>query len=133
MNRRGLALVLSGAVALTATQAKAIFDGNDVYRWCRTNKSMAVAYSAGILDQSARISFTLDTTVRPPRPDVRIDSVLDLASKLLVGYCIPDQATMEQVTDVLCDYLRDTPGERHVPAAYLFQHAMQKVWPCPKS
>jgi hypothetical protein len=117
---------------LISGTAEAVFYGNDVHSWCQFNRSMALAYAAALVDQSARIEFTLDVTVRPPQapPESFINGALNMAKKLLVGFCLPDQATMEQVTDVLCSYLKDTPQDRHLQATFLFQKAMQKAWPC---
>jgi hypothetical protein len=130
-------LVIGSVLALASGEANAVFYGNDVHQWCRGNRSMTLAYAAALTDQAARSLHTLDVTLRssPEQPRAKndlTDATLDLAKGLLVGYCIPDQVTMEQVTDVFCSYLRDTPQDRHVPAAFLFQHAVQKAWPCPK-
>jgi hypothetical protein len=62
MARYRPALVLLGALSISSAQAA--FDGNDVYEWCRTNRSMTLAYSAGIIDQNARVSYTLRITAR---------------------------------------------------------------------
>jgi hypothetical protein len=130
-------LVIGLVLSLAGGEANALFYGNDVHQWCRNNRSMALAYAAALTDQAARILHTLGVTLRssPEQPRAKndlTDATLDLAKGLLVGYCIPDQVTMEQVTDVFCSYLRDTPQDRHVPATFLFQNAMQKAWPCPK-
>jgi len=127
--------VIGLVLSLAGGEANAVFYGNDVHQWCQSNRTMALAYAAGLSDQAGRILFTLDGTVRM-RPDAKskvlTDAILDLARDLLVGYCIPDQATMEQVTDVFCSYVRDTPQDRHGLATVLFQSAMKKAWPCPK-
>jgi hypothetical protein len=128
-------LVIGLVLSLASGEANAVFYGNDVHLWCQSSRSMALAYAAGLVDQSARISYTLGVTVRFPHRlggDNMNDAVLDYAGKMLVGYCIPDEATMEQVTDVFCSYLRDTPQDRHTLATFVFQRAMQKAWPCSK-
>jgi hypothetical protein len=128
-------VVIGLVLSLAGGEANAVFYGNDIHQWCQINRFVATAYAAALADQAGRILYTLDVTVRMP-PDakskVETDAILDFARGLLVGYCIPDQSTMEQVTDVFCSYLRDTPQDRHVLATFLFQRAMQKAWPCPK-
>jgi len=130
--------VLAGLLfwLLSVGLASAAMTGDDVHSWCESNRSMALAYASGIADHSARVSYTLDISVRMP-PDSRLktfsDVTLDLAKDLLVGYCIPDQATMEQITDVFCSFLKDTPKDRNLPATSLFQSAMRKAWPCGKN
>ena len=85
MSKSGLPVVLCGALALTATEAEAIFYGNDVHQWCHSSRPMALAYSAALVDQSARIAHILDVIVRPPEslrsgPAQMSSAALDLAS-----------------------------------------------------
>lgn len=106
------------------------FTGNGMYSWCQLNRSMAQGYTAGVWDQSARAWFYLDSLRNQT-------GVLDargvIGKEVLVGYCEPPHVTVEQITDVFCAYLRETPAERDIPAALLFSKAMKKAWPCKKS
>jgi hypothetical protein len=64
MARYRPALALLGALSISSAQAA--FDGNDVYQWCRTNRSMTLAYSAGIIDQNARVTTIADSLLKKP-------------------------------------------------------------------
>ena len=117
-----------GAVELS--NADVFFSGNDVYSWCQGDKLHAQAYTAGLFDFSIRSRFILETMQgASPQTDV----VVRFWKKMLFGYCEPRGVTVEQVTDLFCLYLRDTPGERKVHASMLFSKAMKKNWPCEKS
>jgi hypothetical protein len=71
--------------------------------------------------------FVLDET-RAPGPQG--EALVRLGNKLLTGFCPPTDAILDQVTDVFCAHLRDTPQERHGPASLLFKDALVKAWPC---
>lgn len=60
------------------------------------------------------------------------DIEVDFALGRVVGYCKPERATLEQVTDVFCAYLKDNPAERDGLPAIMFPKALTKAWPCPK-
>jgi hypothetical protein len=55
-----------------------------------------------------------------------------IGKKMTFGYCEPSNITVQQVTDIFCAFLRDSPQKRSDPAAMLFTEAMKRVWPCKK-
>jgi Rap1a immunity proteins len=61
-----------------------------------------------------------------PNNDIEIDFALNRVA----GYCKPDRATLEQVTDVFCAYLKDNPAKRDGLPAIMFPDALKKAWPC---
>lgn len=85
---------------------------------------MAVAYTAGLWDHSARSVFIVREGTHP---DGR-----DIALEWLGRFCEPKHVTLDQATDVFCAYLRDLPEKRNESAAILFTSAMKKAWPCKK-
>ena len=54
-----------------------------------------------------------------------------MRAMLAVGFCKPEHATLEQIADVFCACLRNTPPERHGGPAILLNYALKKAWPCP--
>jgi hypothetical protein len=66
----------------------------------------------------------------PGRGTPQNDAMVDFQLKRIVGYCIPEHATLEQVTDVFCKYLKDFPEKRDGLPAILFSEALTKAWPC---
>lgn len=120
----------------------AFFSGNDVYEWCQGNRSMALAYTAALVDSAGHSIWVLET-MRPLKREEGKDSGgssqhsfdnarIDLGVKRIAAYCRPSQITLNQVTDVFCNYLLDTPQERHGLPPILFNDAMTKAWPCPQ-
>ena len=49
----------------------------------------------------------------------------------VVGFCKPEHATIEQMTDVFCAYLRDTPAKRDGLPSIMLNDALKTAWPCP--
>ena len=126
--------IISILTALTVTQAAAQFlSADNLHAWCKNNRSMASAYAAGMADEAAHSLFVLDS-VKPMSSVDSASSALIATSKigteLIGGSCRPPEATLDQVTDALCNFLRDFPRDRHAPPALVFSQAMGKRWPC---
>ena len=56
--------------------------------------------------------------------------MVDFQLKRIVGYCAPTRATVEQVADVFCKYLKDFPEKRDGLPSILFSEALTKACPC---
>jgi Rap1a immunity proteins len=128
-------LLVTGMLLLASVSDDArAFDGNEVYAWCQhPNGVMAAGYVAGLIDQSRLSAARLKANhYTPPTDQAEVHmNVGMMFSLVLIGeYCIPPEARLGQGKDVFCSYLRNTPQDRHLPAAYLFQQAMQGAWPC---
>jgi len=104
------------------------FTGNDVHSWCQNDKASAQTYTAGLWDLSTRSVLIIDGI----RPSGTKNPDTDFALDRLGRVCEPDHVILEQVTDIFCADLRDTPAQRQKPAAILFSDAMTKAWPCKK-
>ena len=104
--------------------AVAFMRGNDVYSWCQRVRPMALAYTAGLWDHSARSAFIVGEGTHPDGRDIALD--------WLGRFCEPEHVTLDQATDVFCAYLRDLPEKRNESAAILFSNAMKRAWPCKK-
>ena len=47
-------------------------------------------------------------------------------------FCIPSEVEAQQLVDVSLRYLRENPGIRHRPAAFILADAFAAAWPCAK-
>jgi hypothetical protein len=101
--------------------------GNDVYDWCQHSRTTARSYTAGLFDSAAHAAAVIDDMRNDmPKNDVQVDFAL----KRVVGYCTPKHATLEQVTDVFCGYLKESPAKRDGLPALLFSEGLTIAWPC---
>jgi hypothetical protein len=126
--------IVSILTALTMTQAAAQFlRAGDLHAWCQSNRPMASAYAAGMADEAAHSLLVLDS-IKPVSSADSASSALiattKIGTELIGGSCRPPDATLDQVTDALCNFLRDSPRDRHAPPALVFSQAMGKRWPC---
>ena len=81
--------------------------GNDLLRECKSQvRLLALGYTAGVADlmESFRTNMI----------------------------CIPKEATVGQLTDVICQYIEQNPGLRHENADYLALSALGDTFPCKK-
>ena len=114
------------------------FNGIRLHAACQQNKTMVMAYLAGMADRSddgfwATTEFRLALRFRPGLPeDQRKDLLngLDAVTERLQGFCAPKNVTLGQIGDVVCNFLRDNPKERQESGSRLFSQAMKQTWPC---
>ncbi len=126
--------IIAMLAALTVTHAAAQFlSADDLHSWCKSNRSMASAYAAGMADEAAHSLFVLDSFKPMSNADSASSALIattKIGTELIGGSCRPPDATLDQVTDALCNFLRDFPSDRHAPPALVFGQAMGKRWPC---
>lgn len=130
-NLFGMALGLAGSAAGAAeVPSHTFYSGNDVYDWCRYDRRIAFSYVAGLYDSAAHAATVIDSGRHFGKDVPNNDIEIDFAFNRVAGYCMPDRATLEQVTDVFCAYLKDNPDKREGLPALMFPDALKKAWPC---
>ncbi len=101
-------VVLSGA-AMPNVQARGYFyDGNELLRLCQASATFCRGFVAGITDHQSWVE----------RGDVR------------AWYCVPENATIGQLTDVVLKHLDQHPESRHNTAVSLVAIALYDAFPC---
>ena len=95
------------AIATEMPEKHGIFTGNDVYSWCKNTRPLAQAYAAGMWDVTAR-TWGLLYDFKTDAPTA-VNTSLGMISDQLANFCEPPGIIVEQVTDVFCSFLRDTP------------------------
>jgi hypothetical protein len=130
-----IAAVVSLALATSAACAAEIpqytfYSGNDVYGFCQHDRAVAFAYIAGLYDEAAHAALIVDGFRYHGNATPQNNAAVDFSLRRIVGYCAPRGATVEQVADVFCKYLKDFPEKRDWLPSILFSEALTKAWPC---
>jgi hypothetical protein len=96
------------AIALTSPVHADFSDGNELLERCSSEQSFGSGYCAGY---AAAIAD---------------------AARVISGdqVCIPATATLAQVRDVVIQYLREHPEERHYAAGSLVLRSLLVAFPC---
>jgi hypothetical protein len=118
----------AGAVELPP---KTFYSGNDVYDFCQHGRAVAFSYVAGLYDEAAHAVLVVDGFRYYGNAAPQNDAAVDFSLKRIVGYCARTHATLEQVTDVFCKYLKDVPEKRDGLPSILFSETLTMAWPCP--
>lgn len=124
-------LGLASSAHTAEVPSHAFFSGNDVYQWCQRDKAMAQSYVAGLYDMAAHGAAVIDDTRNYGKDMPKNDAQVDFALQRIVGYCKSRHATLEQVTDVFCKYLKENPAKRDGLPAIMFSESLTTAWPCP--
>lgn len=104
-------------IAGTSQSLSQFYDGNELHDLCKTNRAMTFGFTAGLVDATAASLYSSQS--------ISGDFVF-----LKSPFCIPDKATLSQVTDVICQSLDQHPASRHAQAATLAVNALTAAWPC---
>lgn len=106
MKKLILTTCLTALLSVNA-QANYFNDGNkllsDMEENVNTSKMYALGYVAGVVDSLNQIVF-----------------------------CLPSTVTVGQLNDMIRNYLRNTPAERHLPADVIISKAFGVAFPCKK-
>jgi hypothetical protein len=111
--------------------ATMFFSGNDVYDWCQHEHGMAQSYVAGMYDATAHGAIVIDDMRNNIKDPTRNnDSQVDFALNRVANFCTPEHVTVQQMTDVFCQYLKNEPAKRDGLPSLMFQDALKAAWPC---
>lgn len=85
------------------------YGGNEMLQLCDTIPAAAVGYAVGAIDAATTLARWRDQPLT---------------------ICVPEGTQDRQKMDVMCQYLRNNPAERHLSASSLALYAFGEVWPC---
>ena len=109
-----MVLALVGVLA-TPRLASAI-TGNDLYPWCKEDRSFCIVYITGWV-----AGVTAKSIARRQQ---------DLFRHPTMKFCMPSKFTTQTSTDIFMNYLRDHPEMRGTTAGISAWRAFKEAWPC---
>jgi hypothetical protein len=100
-------VLVSTLLLLSSNLAHAGFiDGNELWKSCDRKEGFCNGYIQGVVDASEGRERSY--------------------------FCLSEKVMSSQARDVVINWLRDNPAERHNPAAWLVTVAMMDAFPCKK-
>jgi hypothetical protein len=93
---------------------------------CRTDRAAASTYIAGLNDAAAHAASVMEVFRDGTRQS---DVNIRYARSQIAAACMP-RATLEQMTEAFCGYLKRFPEVLDRAASVTFSDAMAKTWPC---
>lgn len=114
------------------------FSGNDLYPLCGKRGSIVPAFVAGASDKStiehSNIDYIRKSMTNPKFKDLpqqnQMVELLGSVRDMVRPYCMPSGATVNQIGEVFCKYLKENPAKRADPSALLVKMAFAEAWPC---
>lgn len=123
-------IAVIGAICSSVSPAIANnLTGNQLYDLCTANApdavGICVGYHVAIVEglaygASSVWAITGQTSVEEMNAMIGVS----------LGYCIPDEAVVEQIRDINIAFLTANPAIRHESARYLFTQSMAEAFPC---
>lgn len=133
--------VIVGLSVLSSPAGAAFYTGNDLFQACSNNRATIWGFAAGVFDKSEAdelfiVAYMLDLTIssnfnKTAEQTKRDDQAFAQYHSNVKNYCEPKGIDLRQVADIFCQFLTERPAMRHMSAAYLFNEALTKSWPCP--
>lgn len=126
-----LGLFLSCALAAPSTSDTGSVTGNQLYEACTSSEiyqqTFCTGYIIGVNEGLPvgnmvglfRLGVTFETS----------EETNDFIRNLL-EFCVPDEATNEQLRDIVTKHLRENPEHRHHSARFSVLMALQSAFPC---
>lgn len=126
-----LILALIGIYSLSANKAEAQqISGNSLYEACRSDNSVmggfCIGYIIGVIEGRSFGAFQVLERLDPSESTAAANNLVDQ----LLGHCIPENASNEQLRDVALSYLSKNPETRHETARLLLWLAYVEAFPC---
>lgn len=122
-------VLLFAAVAATTSRAQQI-SGNELYRACQSDGAVlggfCIGYLIGTIEGRSAGAFAV---LKSSRPDLDPATGNEMINSIL-GHCIPQDATNEQLRDVAVKYMSSHPESRHIAARTLVWIAFREAFPC---
>jgi hypothetical protein len=129
---RLLGILVAGSLLCSSAHAE-FFQGNNIYKYCTSDRAIVVKYAAGAIDKStkdfASIGLFWSHLFKAVEQE-KLDSAMQEAKGAVRGYCEPNGVNLAQAADVFCKYLKDNPADRHKAASELLDIALSEAWPC---
>ncbi|MEY9376010.1 Rap1a/Tai family immunity protein [Rhizobium leguminosarum] len=123
--------ILAAAMLLTASSADAqLFNGNEIYEYCKGARSLATAYVGGWSDSHMNDDQIISLAQATSPDEPTRNHIKFYAGQLKGNICIPPKVTLGQMVDVLCKYLEDHPEDRQLSMSGHFNVAFGTAWPC---
>ena len=121
-------LIVAGLALLPTAAAAGGYDGNQLLAFCERDKEFVYGYVTATIDQAAN-DATIVNTSQPFTSIIKNEG--QTLGRLIQSFCIPEDAMVKQVSDIVCNYVRDHAEKRHYVAASLTVLALKAAWPCP--
>lgn len=121
-----LALVISISTFFVSPSSAQAFSVNELLKPCSKEKSpFCIAYISAAI---SGINWGADTAAY--NSGFTEPHAMREQAKLLLGTCIPEAATGNQLHEVALKYMRNNPKSWHQPAVAIIHRAMIDTYPC---
>lgn len=118
------AFVAVFAAALWATPAAAqvpaqIWDGNELYKYCSAQKEKSPSY---VHAQASCVGYVVGL--------IDWEYAVAVSQRAKPAFCVKDGMTVQQVVDIVINYLKAHPELRHHNGAWIAGEALRQAVPC---
>jgi hypothetical protein len=129
MRRIGLAVLLIG-LAFPPPAFADFYAGDTIQKLCKDDSPLLLGYLAGWIDKWDRDTNILAAGFESEKTAQAKRTVLTYLQKTTEGICIPDDANLGQIQNILCNYVERNPSKRRLGSAELISGSLKQAWHC---
>lgn len=122
-------LILMGGMLFACPALAENISGNDLLSICETtNDTAKLGYCIGYISGAIEgMKWGISVPLLMSGADA---SEAEKTGNTLLGFCVPAEASLGQMRDVILLYLHNNPAERHTSARIQVQLALAGAYPC---
>ena len=128
MHRPGLAAIIL-CLALPVPASADFYAGDTIQKLCKDDSPLLLGYLAGWIDKDRDTNMLADGFRNEKTPQAK-RLVLTYLQKATEGICIPDDANLGQIQNILCNYVDRNPSKRKLASADLISSSLKQAWRC---
>jgi hypothetical protein len=129
MQRVGLAVLLM-SLALPLPAAADFYAGDTIRKLCKDDSPLLLGYLAGWIDKWDRDTAMLAAGFESEKTPQAKRTVLTYLQKATEGICVPEDANLGQIQNILCNYVERNPSKRQLGSAELISGSLKEAWRC---
>lgn len=129
MHRTGLAAIVL-ALALPLPASADFYAGDTIKKLCTDDSPLLLGYLAGWIDKWGRDTDLLAKGFEQEKSPQAKKLILTYLQKTTEGICVPDDADLGQMQNIICNYVERNTGKRKLGSAELISAALSQAWRC---
>lgn len=129
MRQLGLAAIVF-SLALPLPASADFYAGDTIRKLCKDDNPLLLGYLAGWIDKWDRDTGMLADGFESEKTPQAKRTVLTYLQKATEGICIPDDANLGQIQNILCNYVDRNPSKRTLGSAELISASLRQAWRC---
>ena len=109
-------------LSVTGVHAQVFFTGNNFQKLCSEDRTVCLMVVGGVVEEHHRVG-EVERYVSWQKGE-------KLPKEEFLSYCLPKRASLNQLADVVVEFIKENPKDRHSGIAWLVTRPLASAFPC---